>query len=71
MKGQPGQWSEEWAAVVRWADRMQDAQRSALRFSEMGADFIVRESLIAGARVSGRSDGLRMLLRELAKAARP
>jgi hypothetical protein len=56
---------------VRWADRMQDAQRSALRFSEMGADFIVRESLIAGARVSGRSDGLRMLLRELAKAARP
>jgi hypothetical protein len=38
VKGQAGQWREEWAAVVRWADRLQDSANLAEHLDGLGLE---------------------------------
>jgi hypothetical protein len=70
MKGQAGQWRDEWAAVVAWSDWLQDIGQLAGHFETLGEREVSADCHIAGALHRGKCDGLRLALRYLGKAAR-
>jgi hypothetical protein len=68
VKGQAGQWLEEWAAVVRWSDMTADSEALAAHLHKLS--WAVRGDR-AAAFEKGRAEGIRSTLGAMRKAMRP
>jgi len=65
-RGQPGQWREEWAAVVRWSDALAWIERMSSDYRDQADLHVGRDAHTAGALYNGKASGLEMAARRIA-----